>query len=231
MTGLTKMLQGLGQQIAGEFIFNSHRSGTLYTLTAYLMLEPTDKKTFLPLPIPFPCNITVNGRTRIVITEVDGLNDTVKEDMGFSGYNLTISFEAGDYSVSLPGMEGSGLYLPAHVIVAEVAKIVKDHKGPVKIIEGAGFNLNKGMGILGTLMSAASKASQVLSGQAPLFDIKPSLLNALGINMVVFQSFSVSPVQNRRYQVSLSAVAEMDDLEADGYEKLFPEKKPVEEGG
>lgn len=228
---LTKMLKGLGS-LERKLSFTTHRSGTLYTLTAYLMLEPTDKKTFASLPIPFPCNITINGKTKIVVTEVDGLLDTVKEDMGFSGYNLTISFEAGDYAVSLNGFTLPDIYLPAHVIVAAVAKMVQKHRGPIKIVEGAGLNLNQSMGAVGRLMNVASKASQVLSGQAPLFDIQPSLLNALGINKVVFQSISVNPVQNRRYQVTLSAVAEMDDLAEDGYERLFPEYDPsTQQGG
>jgi hypothetical protein len=216
--------KGIAGRMAGEIIFNTHRSGTLYTVTSYLLLEPLDDSG-MTLPIPFPCNITVNGRTKIVITEVDGLIDTVKEDMGFAGYDLQISFEAGDYSVSLGGVTIPMYYIPSHIIVAAVAELIKDHKGPVKITEGVGFNLEKlsveGLKTgVGRRVGGASRALQVLGGQAPMFDPKPSLLNALGIQKVVFQSFSINPVENRRYQVSMTCVAEMDEDETG---KLFVE--------
>ncbi|MBD3285810.1 hypothetical protein GF359_05050 [candidate division WOR-3 bacterium] len=210
--------KNLAGRMAGEMIFNTHRSGTLYTVTTYLLLESEDDAE-MRLPIPFPCNITVSGRSKIIITEVDGLIDTVKEDMGFSGYDLGISFEAGDYSISLGGVTIPMLYIPAHLLVATVAELIKDHKGPVKITEGAGFNFEKlsqeGLSSVSNQIGTASRALQVLGGQAPMFDPKPSLLNALGIQKVVFQDFSINPIENRRYQVSLSCVAEMDDGEED----------------
>jgi|GEM_PF-1912551 len=210
--------RNLAGRMAGEMIFNTHRSGTLYTVTTYLLLESVDDAE-MKLPIPFPCHITVSGRSKIIVTEVDGLIDTVKEDMGFSGYDLQISFEAGDYSISLGGVTIPMLYIPAHILVAAVAELIKDHRGPVKITEGVGFNLEKltkdGLGSVSNQIGAASRALQALGGQAPMFDPKPSLLNALGIQKVVFQNFSVNPVENRRYQVSLSCVAEMDSDEMD----------------
>jgi hypothetical protein len=200
--------------------FNTHRSGTLYTLTTYLLLEPTDKKMLFPVPIPFPCNISVSGRTKIIVTEVDGLIDSVKEDMGFAGYDLSISFEAGDYSICLGGINIPGVYIPARLLVSLVAKLVRDHRGPVKIVEGTGFNYND----VGTAVVAAtaSQIGQILQGQASMFDVQPSLLGALGIQKVVFQSISINPGPNKTYQVSLSCTAEMDVEGDELTANLFP---------
>ncbi|MBN2381176.1 hypothetical protein JXM67_15360 [candidate division WOR-3 bacterium] len=235
-SGLEELLNAAGMnlagQIAGETFFNTHRSGTLYTITTYLLLESMDDAE-MKIPIPFPCHITVSGSSKIIVTEVDGLIDSVKEDMGFSGYDLQISFEAGDYSISLGGVTIPMFYIPAHILVAAVASLIKDHRGPVKITEGVGFNLEKltqgGMDTATAVIGAASRASQVLSGQAPLFDPKPSLLNALGIQRVVFQNFSINPIENRRYQVSMSCVAEMDIEGDETVEELFIDEAKYDE--
>lgn len=175
--------------------FNSFRSGMFYTRTDYLVLEAPKAGT--RVTIPFPCQITVNGRCKVVVTEVDGLVDTVKEDMGFSGYNLSISFEAGDYA--LPPTEGD--FVSAHQVIDELANLVHTHKGEVTLIESATVYRNE-------------------QGQ---MDPQQSLLWALEIQYVVLQSIDIKPTRNHRYQVTLSAVAEMDrDV------NLFPLKKDYE---
>jgi hypothetical protein len=233
------MMKGVGKSIwnraTGDVLFNTHRSGTLYAITSYLMLKPTDKKTFLPLPIPFPCSISVNGRSKIIVTEVDGLVDSVKEDMGFAGYDLSISFEAGDYGVCLGGINVPGFYIPARLLVMAVANLVRNHRGPVNIIEGVGFNFGGGQGIGKSLMAASvGQVSQILQGQASLFDVQPSMLSALGIHKVVFQTISVNPGQNHTYQISLTCTAEMDVEGDEGVENLFlteDEYKDLKAGG
>jgi len=172
--------------------FNSFRSGMFYTRTDYLTLEGNETVT-----IPFPCQITVNGRCKVVVTEVDGLIDTVKEDMGFSGYNLSISFEAGDYALPPPE---SG-FVKAHQVIDDLARLVQTHKGEVGLIERATVYRNE-------------------QGQ---MDPQQSLLFALEIQYVVLQSIDIKPLRNHRYQVTLSAVAEMDRAV-----ELFPTKKDYE---
>lgn len=229
LSNIAKEAEALLRKEPNSLVFNTHRSGTLYAITSYLMLEPTDKKTFLPLPIPFPCNISVNGHSKIIVTEVDGLIDTVKEDMGFSGYDLSISFEAGDYGVCLGGINVHGFYIPARLLVAAVANLVRNHRGPVNIIEGVGLNYGGGQGIGKSVMAASvGQVSQIMQGQASLFDVQPSMLSALGIHMVVFQTISVNPGQNHTYQISLTCTAEMDLGEE---ENLFPTRNQPGAGG
>lgn len=64
------------------------------------------KDTFLELGIlgtefkfRLPCWITISGRRKVVITEVDGLEDTVKEDMGFAGYSIQIQTQTGNFKI------------------------------------------------------------------------------------------------------------------------------------
>jgi hypothetical protein len=178
--------------------FNSFRSGMFYSLTDYLVLTGDEEVT-----IPFPCQISVNGRCKVVVTEVDGLIDTVKEDMGFSGYSLNISFEAGDYT--LPEMEGGSegrFYKAREELVARLANLVRTHKGEVGITEGA---------------SVHQSETGDTEAQEPL-------LAVLGIKKVVLQSIDIRPTKNRRYQVTLAAVAEMDENV-----NLFPTEKEYQE--
>jgi len=186
-----------------DLFFTTHRSGTFYTYTDYLVLEGGGNE----IRIPFPCQITVNGRCKIVITEVDGLIDTVKEDMGFSGYNLNISFEAGDYR--RPLISGGGV-VNAHKVISALALLVRSHKGTVSITEGVGLHFDKGGSFLEKVQDVAESASQVFRGQESLLDPRTSLLSDLGISKVVLQTIAVNPVKNHRYQVTLTAVAEMD---------------------
>ncbi|TET23435.1 MAG: hypothetical protein E3J71_02335 [Candidatus Stahlbacteria bacterium] len=202
-----------------DLFFTTHRSGTFYTYTDYLVLEGGGNE----VRIPFPCQITVNGRCKIVITEVDGLIDTVKEDMGFSGYNLNISFEAGDYR--RPLISGGGA-VKAHKVISALALLVRSHKGTVSITEGVGLHFDKGGSFLEKVQDVAESASQVFRGQESLLDPRTSLLSDLGISKVVLQTIAVNPVKNHRYQVTLTAVAEMDE-DAD----LFPDESNTTPGG
>jgi len=202
-----------------DIFFTTHRSGTFYTYTDYLVLEGGGNE----VRIPFPCQITVNGRCKIVITEVDGLIDTVKEDMGFSGYSLSISFEAGDYR--RPLVSGGGA-VKAHEIISSLANLVRTHKGEVSITEGAGLHFDKSGSFLEKTQDIAESASQVFRGQESWLDPRSSLLSDLGIRMVVLQTIAVNPVKNHRYQVTLTAVAEMD-ADAD----LFPHESNTTPGG
>ncbi|MBA7617944.1 hypothetical protein ES703_25262 [subsurface metagenome] len=202
-----------------DLFFTTHRSGTFYTYTDYLVLEGGGNE----VRIPFPCQITVNGRCKIVITEVDGLIDTVKEDMGFSGYNLNISFEAGDYR--RPLISGGGV-VKAHKVISALALLVRSHKGTVSITEGVGLHFDKGGSFLEKAQDVAESASQVFRGQESLLDPRTSLLSDLGISKVVLQTIAVNPVKNHRYQVTLTAVAEMDE-DAD----LFPDESNTTPGG
>jgi len=202
-----------------DLFFTTHRSGTFYTYTDYLVLEGGGNE----IRIPFPCQITVNGRCKIVITEVDGLIDTVKEDMGFSGYNLNISFEAGDYR--RPLISGGGA-VKAHEVISALALLVRSHKGTVSITEGVGLHFDKGGSFLEKVQDVAESASQVFRGQESLLDPRTSLLSDLGISKVVLQTIAVNPVKNHRYQVTLTAVAEMDE-DAD----LFPDESNTTPGG
>ncbi|MEA3311872.1 MAG: hypothetical protein U9Q76_06600 [candidate division WOR-3 bacterium] len=202
-----------------DLFFTTHRSGTFYTYTDYLVLEGGGNE----VRIPFPCQITVSGRCKIVITEVDGLIDTVKEDMGFSGYDLNISFEAGDYR--RPLISGGGA-VKAHKVISALALLVRSHKGTVSITEGVGLHFDKGGSFLEKAQDVAESASQVFRGQESLLDPRTSLLSDLGIRKVVLQTIAVNPVKNHRYQVTLTAVAEMDE-DAD----LFPKESNTTSGG
>ncbi len=211
--GFTDVAKNLASGIT-DAVFTTHRSGTFYTYTDYLVLEGGGNE----VRIPFPCQITVNGRCKIVITEVDGLIDTVKEDMGFSGYDLNISFEAGDYR--RPLISGGGV-VNAHEVISALALLVRSHKGTVSITEGVGLHFDSKK-----VQDVAESASQVFRGQESLLDPRSSLLSDLGIRMVVLQTIAVNPVKNHRYQVTVTAVAEMD-ADAD----LFPNESNTTPGG
>ncbi len=198
-TDVAKAAQSVASNIT-DAVFTTHRSGTFYTYTDYLVLQDVN--------IPYPCQITINGRCKIVITEVDGLIDTVKEDMGFSGYDLNISFEAGDYRKPL--ISGGGV-VKAHEVITEVAHLVRTHKGTVSITESVGLHFDKDGSFLQKVQDVAESASQVFRGQESLLDPRTSLLSDLGIRMVVLQTIAVNPVKNHRYQVTVTAVAEMDE--------------------
>ncbi|NLI99057.1 hypothetical protein GX441_10420 [bacterium] len=186
-----------------DAVFTSNRSGTFYTCTDYLVLNNEVR-------IPYPCQISISGRRRVVVTEVDGLLDTVKEDMGFSGYDLNIQFEAGDFRKPLTCGGGA---VKANDVIKEVSDLVRNHKGAISIVEGAKLNYQETGNNLANLISA----SQDLSGQEPAFSPQLPLLSVLGITKIVIQTISVNPVKNLRYQVSLTAVAELDTDE----DKLF----------
>lgn len=213
-TDVAKVAQNAASGIT-DAVFTTHRSGTFYTYTDYLVLQDVN--------IPYPCQITINGRCKIVITEVDGLIDTVKEDMGFSGYDLNISFEAGDYR--RPLISGGGV-VKAHKVISALALLVRSHKGTVSITEGVGLHFDNGGSFLQKAQDVAESASQVFRGQESLLDPRSSLLSDLGIRMVVLQTIAVNPVKNHRYQVTLTAVAEMD-ADAD----LFPHESNTTPGG
>lgn len=208
-------IEELVKTVAGginDLVFTTHRSGTFYTYTEYLVLSGGSYE----VKIPYPCQISINGRCKIVVTEVDGLLDTVKEDMGFSGYDLNISFEAGDYRKPL--ISGSGV-VKAHEVISELATLVRTYKGEVSITEGVGLHFNKEGSFLEKAQDIAESASQVFRGEESLLDPRTSLLSDLGIGKVVLQTIGINPVKNHRYQVTLTAVAELDVAEADS---LFP---------
>lgn len=201
-----------------DFMFTSSRSGTFYALVDYLVLRPVGAQgqPVQELKIPFPCQISVNGRCKVVVTEVDGLMDTVKEDMGFSGYDLNISFEAGDYGV-LPWMNEHADSVPkATEIISELATLVSNHKGLVEITEGAQISYEHRPSRLAPTIEEIAAG---LEGETPQPEAKQPLLAALGIRMMVFQTIAINPTKNHRYQVTLTAVAELDEKESDS---LFP---------
>lgn len=201
-----------------NFMFTSSRSGTFYALVDYLVLRPVGSadQPSAELKIPFPCQVSVNGRCKVVVTEVDGLMDTVKEDMGFSGYDLNISFEAGDYGV-LPWMNQHADSIPkAAEVISELANLVSKHKGLVEITEGAQITYEHRPSRLAPTIEEVAAG---LDGELPQPEAKQPLLASLGISMVVFQTIAVNPTKNHRYQVTLTAVAELDEKESDS---LFP---------
>ncbi len=207
---------------AGSFdslVFNTNRSGTFYALVDYLVLSANQEE----LKIPFPCQISVNGRKKVVITEVDGLIDTVKEDMGFSGYDLNISFEVGDYGV-LPWMQDEAGSLPkASELITKLANLVRNYRGCVGITEGAQIRYEHSPG---QFTPTINEVAAALDDEIPQPEVKQPLLASLEIRKIVLQSISVNPVKNYRYKVSLTAVAEMDE-DAD----LFPGKAIKKESG
>lgn len=197
-----------------SLVFTSSKSGVFYALVDYLELTPQPSGD--TIKIPFPCQISVNGRRKVVVTEVDGLLDTVKEDMGFSGYDLNISFEIGDYGV-LPWQSLKAVSVPkASELVRNLANLVRNHKGEVKITQGANIQYeHRPEQFLPTLDEVAAGLESAL----PEVEAKEPLLTSLEIKKVVLQTFAVNPTKNHRYQVTLTAVAELDTDE----DKLFQE--------
>ncbi len=206
-------LKELGQ-MGEDLMFTSHRSGTMYTYMKFLVFKKGNEE----YPIPYPCSVTINGGVNCESTPaISGSDYNPVTVSGFDSYNLTISFEAGDYRISLADriiQSTEGGVIRANDVLKRLALLIRNQDGnsSVEIIQGA-------------IVKDVPQVTQKFFGQTPVFENNPSLLHDLEIKMVVIKSMSITPVANHRYQVSLSCVCVGSDEAA---RKLFMTLKEYE---
>ncbi len=78
-------------------IFSSSRSGRIYGNPKHTELTLGDYPDDLKFKLP--CWISAQAARQVTVYQVAGLPDSVKMDMGFQGYKITVSTILGDYGI------------------------------------------------------------------------------------------------------------------------------------
>jgi len=192
-----------------DALFTTHRSGSFYTYRDFIVFKSKDEST--EVAIPYPCSISVSGGTASDDVHMQGTNEKVIQISEFMHYTVAISFEAGDYRIPLLYRPARGSVVKAHDVIRDLARFVRYQTGEVRILQGAD-------------VSVFAKAYEAWRGEESLLDPQTPLLEELGITHVMFNSISIAPSVNHRYQVSVSCTS----VDSDNTGRLFMTEEEYE---
>jgi len=178
--------------------------------TGYLFRQEDYLTIGRDITFPLPVSITFRSVGKLVVTKLDKLDDTVKQRVGFHGWQLSLSGTAGNWKART---------MPPLPDIPVVGGMIEQGYGIAAMLVG----MDQVMEVPAWLKELSRKVLYQHS-PSPISD-KGGLLADLGITHIVFDPNTLQIRPGGGVNEYLWSVTAWSDTAGDPLEKLFPKEE------